>query len=134
MFAPLSTRDDGVGPMYNSLLLAAAGVLSVPASATGTALATATQHPVPGAISAPQQRAQALQDIQEMKARIGRIESALGVPSTPIQYTPDATPLPKDHNLELYGFVQTDAIQDFDRVHPDWDATLRPSRIPTIDG
>ena len=37
----------------------------------------------------------------------------------------------KDHNLELYGFVQLDAIQDFKRVNPDWDATLRPSRIPT---
>ncbi len=40
----------------------------------------------------------------------------------------------KDHNLELYGFVQLDAIQDFKRVNPDWDATLRPSRIPTQEG
>ena len=39
-----------------------------------------------------------------------------------------------EHNLELYGFLQLDAIQDFKRVHPDWDATLRPSRIPTTDG
>ncbi len=37
-------------------------------------------------------------------------------------------------NVEVYGFLQLDAIQDFDRVHPDWDATLRPSRIPTVDG
>ena len=41
---------------------------------------------------------------------------------------------PRDHNLELYGFVQLDAIQDFKRVNPDWDATLRPSRIPTEKG
>jgi hypothetical protein len=39
-----------------------------------------------------------------------------------------------DHSLEVYGFAQLDAIQDFKRVNPDWDATLRPSRIPTVDG
>jgi hypothetical protein len=38
------------------------------------------------------------------------------------------------HHLEIYGFAQFDAIQDFNRVHPDWAATLRPSRIPTVDG
>jgi hypothetical protein len=41
---------------------------------------------------------------------------------------------PREHDLELYGFAQVDAIQDFKRVHPDWDATLRPSRIPTTEG
>jgi hypothetical protein len=39
-----------------------------------------------------------------------------------------------DNGLEVYGFAQVDAIQDFKRVNPDWDATLRPSRIPTVDG
>jgi hypothetical protein len=39
-----------------------------------------------------------------------------------------------DHHLELYGFAQIDAIQDFKRVNPNWDATLRPSRIPTTEG
>jgi hypothetical protein len=39
-----------------------------------------------------------------------------------------------DHNLSVYGFAQIDAIQDFKRVNPDWDATLRPSRIPTVEG
>lgn len=33
-------------------------------------------------------------------------------------------------NLELYGFAQADAIQDFRRVNGDWNATLRPSKIP----
>ena len=55
---------------------------------------------------------------------------------TAVQSTP---PLAKehkagDHNLELYGFIQLDAIQDFKRVNPNWDATLRPSRIPTVGG
>lgn len=43
-------------------------------------------------------------------------------------------PRPARHHLELYGFTQVDVIQDFDRVNPDWDATLRPSRIPTTEG
>jgi hypothetical protein len=31
--------------------------------------------------------------------------------------------------VELYGFIQMDAIYDFDRVDPAWKATLRPSKI-----
>jgi hypothetical protein len=49
----------------------------------------------------------------------------------------EASPTEKkagDHHLELYGFAQIDAIQDFKRVNPNWDATLRPSRIPTAEG
>ncbi|MGZ8350832.1 MAG: DcaP family trimeric outer membrane transporter [Allosphingosinicella sp.] len=41
---------------------------------------------------------------------------------------------PARHRLEVYGFAQMDAIQDFDRVDPDWEATLRPSKIPTTEG
>jgi hypothetical protein len=37
-------------------------------------------------------------------------------------------------SLELYGFAQLDYIQDFKRVDPKWDATLRPSKIPTTAG
>jgi hypothetical protein len=82
------------------------------------------------------ERAQAVQELQDLRARINRLEEALGVPSEapPIQYTPPVAKRSKDHNLELYGFVQLDAIQDFKRVNPDWDATLRPSRIPTEEG
>jgi outer membrane DcaP-like protein len=36
--------------------------------------------------------------------------------------------------VEVYGFVQADYIQDFDRVDPLWTDTLRPSKIPTVDG
>ncbi len=35
---------------------------------------------------------------------------------------------------DLYGFAQADLIQDFKRVRSDWNATLRPSRIPTTPG
>ncbi|BFM21739.1 DcaP family trimeric outer membrane transporter [Gilvimarinus japonicus] len=37
-------------------------------------------------------------------------------------------------NFVVYGFAQLDMIQDFERVNPNWEATLRPSRIPTQDG
>jgi hypothetical protein len=36
--------------------------------------------------------------------------------------------------LDVYGFAQIDYIQDFNRVNPAWQDTLRPSRIPTTDG
>jgi hypothetical protein len=39
-----------------------------------------------------------------------------------------------EHAISVYGFAQIDAIQDFGRVNPNWDATLRPSRIPTVEG
>jgi len=37
-------------------------------------------------------------------------------------------------NFEIYGFAQLDYIQDFNRMNPNWDATLRPSKIPTLTG
>lgn len=40
----------------------------------------------------------------------------------------------EERKFEVYGFLQTDYIQDFKRVNPAWDATLRPSKIPTEDG
>jgi len=35
-------------------------------------------------------------------------------------------------NLEIYGFAQVDAIQDFKRTDGNWNATLRPSKIPVV--
>ena len=37
-------------------------------------------------------------------------------------------------DFEVYGFAQADYIQDFQRVDPNWAATLRASKIPTTDG
>lgn len=39
-----------------------------------------------------------------------------------------------EKKFEVYGFLQTDYIQDFKRVHPNWEATLRPSKIATQEG
>jgi hypothetical protein len=41
---------------------------------------------------------------------------------------------PAQRSFEIYGFAQADYIQDFDRVNPNWEDTLRPSRIPTTEG
>src|SRR6185312_5760007 len=37
-------------------------------------------------------------------------------------------------DFEVYGFAQGDYIQDFRRVNPDWQDTLRPSKIATPEG
>lgn len=36
--------------------------------------------------------------------------------------------------FEFYGYAQLDYIQDFQRTNPNWEATLRPSKIPTQPG
>src|SRR5690242_15968754 len=40
----------------------------------------------------------------------------------------------QDAGFEVYGFAQLDYIQDFNRVDPLWESSLRPSKIPTQDG
>ncbi len=64
--------------------------------------------------------------------RIGRVLGVLcfgGLAATAANAADDVV-----SSFEVYGFVQADYIQDFNRVNPDWDATLRPSRIPTDSG
>ncbi|HEU4624522.1 MAG TPA: DcaP family trimeric outer membrane transporter [Steroidobacteraceae bacterium] len=39
-----------------------------------------------------------------------------------------------EKSFEVYGFAQVDYIQDFKRVDPAWEDTLRPSKIPTTEG
>ncbi|HEY1929969.1 MAG TPA: DcaP family trimeric outer membrane transporter [Caulobacteraceae bacterium] len=53
---------------------------------------------------------------------------------TPEAQTPIQTKGQAPRNFEIYGFAQADYIQDFKRVDPNWDATLRPSKIPTTPG
>lgn len=117
-----------------------AGAFASPAwAAEGTSAAagtvsTATQPSSAQALT-PEQRAQAIQELQDLQARVSRLETVLGVPSAlPTQIPPPPGAPKGDHNLTLYGFIQGDAIQDFKRVNPAWDATLRPSRIPTTHG
>jgi len=51
--------------------------------------------------------------------------AAVGVPT--VSFAEDAKKL----SVDVYGFVQLDAIYDFKRVDPDWNDTLRVSTIPT---
>ena len=131
--------------MKTLLLAATALATATPAWASdppsegeqGTAVATgaasaATAQGTPAPMTA-EERDMLLQEIRALRDRV----TALETKSTQVQYSPDMPQRHKllgDHNLELYGFLQLDAIQDFKRVNPDWDATLRPSRIPTTDG
>lgn len=128
------------------LLASCAIFLASPALAsTASGTGAATQAAAAASDAAAQQgearpltdaeRAQALQELQDLQARMTALEQRLGVTPPPaVQVTPPAPRPPRDHNLELYGFVQLDTIQDFKRVDPQWDATLRPSRIPTQEG
>jgi hypothetical protein len=54
--------------------------------------------------------------------------SVIALASAPIARADDTK------SFEVYGFAHFDYIQDFNRVNPDWAATLRPSKIPTVDG
>lgn len=62
----------------------------------------------------------ALQD-----AQAATLAAAAGMPMIDAA-SPDAA----GPRLEIYGFVQLDAIHDFGRVDPNWASTLRSSRIP----
>ncbi len=100
---------------------------------------------------------QALKTIQELQGRVQALEqqkpavaavpAASATPATPAASTA-ATPTwsapvvapgsrPEDGaaqankaRIEVYGQVMLDAIYDFKRMNPDYDATLRPSQIP----
>jgi hypothetical protein len=75
-------------------------------------------------------QAEAQQEAQQAQHEAQQAEEPSAAPS-PEQGDLDGNP---EHSFEVYGFAQIDAIQDFNRVNPDWDATLRPSRIPTVEG
>ncbi|HVM99101.1 MAG TPA: DcaP family trimeric outer membrane transporter [Caulobacteraceae bacterium] len=48
---------------------------------------------------------------------------------------PEVSPAPAASKaFEIYGAAQLDYIQDFNRVDPSWEASLRPSKIPTVAG
>lgn len=58
-------------------------------------------------------------------------EEVVVVDNVAYQKKPKADP---NKVFKVYGFAQVDAIQDFDRVNPDWESTLRASKIPTAQG
>ena len=111
-------------------LLAAAPAVQTDAVGTAGAAAAAAQPATP---LSEADRAEAIKELQDLHQRMTALENRLGV-SPGVQVTPPAPRPPRDHNLELYGFTQLDAIQDFKRVDPNWEGSLRASKIPTTDG
>src|SRR6476646_7223920 len=83
---------------------ALAGGSTIVIAGAADAATAATQQPLQ---LTPEERAQALQELQELKSRISAIENRLGV--APLFFFNDTPPTEKaarDHNLELYGFAQ----------------------------
>jgi hypothetical protein len=88
------------------------------------------------------EEAQARTAEQARAQRIDALARQLGLPAAapPVETIPAAggqasTERPANRpSVEIYGFAQLDYIQDFKRVDQSWDATLRPSRIPTTKG
>lgn len=77
--------------------------------------------------------------IQRMDALAQQLARASGEPvvQTPpaVEQIPaQASSFPRSdegRKFEIYGFAQADYVQDFKRVDPAWDDTLRPSKIAT---
>jgi hypothetical protein len=98
---------------------------------------------------------QALKTIQDLQERVKALEqqkpapaAAAGMPIAAAASAPAAVGAPvvsvgtraEDANvpdadearIEVYGQVMLDAIYDFKRMNPDWNATERPSQIPVV--
>lgn len=106
-------------------------------------IATCVSLAVPGRAPAEeidelkQQLEAAKQLIRSLEQRIERLEQqSAAVPPGTAPATPaeDSKAVEPDGSFSIYGFVQTDLIQDFNRVDPDWNSSLRPSKIPTQEG
>ena len=72
-----------------------------------------------------QERAALAEQRQRVDDALGRLEALAPQPAA----VGDAAKS-SGAELHVYGFVQADGIYDFNRVDPDWSATLRPSKIP----
>jgi hypothetical protein len=66
--------------------------------------------------------------------RIARVAACLIAAAGLLAMHTTAHAADDEKSFEVYGFAMLDFIQDFKRVNPDWEDTLRPSRIPTDDG
>jgi hypothetical protein len=63
-----------------------------------------------------------------------RFQKTVFLTLSSIVFLAEARGAEKPLSFEVYGFAMVDYIQDFKRVDPAWDATLRPSKIPTLPG
>lgn len=87
--------------------------------------------------AAERARAQRIDALAQQLARVsGEPVAPIPVSQTapPVEQIPTSGSWPRSdegRKFEIYGFAQADYVQDFKRVNPAWDDTLRPSRIPT---
>ena len=116
-----------------SILLVAVLALGTAAQAQGTEELKARLDQALRVIQDLQLRVQAL-EAQQKAASPPATSTAQEAPAAPVVApnvaaeagTPDAGKA----KVEVYGQVMVDAIFDRKRMHPDWQATLRPSQIP----
>jgi len=72
---------------------------------------------------------QALVSLEDQKVDTVASTGGAALPVIGAAQQPAAKPGPY---LDVYGFLMLDGIYDFNRVDPAWNATLRPSKIPTV--
>ena len=104
---------------------------------TMTALALPGTAPAEEIDELKQQLDAAKQLIQNLEQRIERLEqqsTAVSPESAGSTVTDGSKAAKTEGSFSIYGFAQTDLIQDFKRVDPDWNSSLRPSKIPTEEG
>ena len=74
----------------------------------------------------------AAQSLDELRKELADAQSSIAALEEKIDELDSSEK--READFEVYGFAQLDYIQDFNRVNPNWEATLRPSRIPTEEG
>jgi hypothetical protein len=122
-----------------SLVVASALFSSLAASADERAELEALRDEVRQERAAMAQERKELEDtrlrVEDALAELQRERSARPPEPQPagqgesMQARPTKEEDEKRSRLEIYGFAHVDAIHDFNRVDPDWAATLRPSKI-----
>jgi hypothetical protein len=111
------------------LAIAAAAALAL----SGTARAQSTQE-LKALLD------QAMKTIQDLQDRVRALEAqkAAAPPAVtpaapaPTAAAPVVAPDAGKPHAEIYGHAMLDAIYDFKRMNPQWQATLRPSQIPVF--
>jgi len=78
------------------------------------------------------------EDLARQKEALARLEAELERLKTAgtdeALETAEAAPTPVPTSVEIAGYANVDLIYDFDRVAPEYDATLVPTTIPTVPG
>lgn len=117
------------------LALATLGVAAVPARADEAAELRALKDEIAAERASLAKEREALSDqrrhVDDALANLEETQAAAraAAAGVPPVGAAEASEL-SGARLEVYGFVQLDAIYDFDRVDPAWNATLRSSKIP----